>query len=453
MAPPAHGSIVANDDGTVTYTPQAGYSGTDSFGLRVDDGQRSLGEAQLVVVVGGPPNAAPACEDTSVHVLRDTVTPIPLPCHDADGDALRIARVPGSGPSHGRLGPIDSNTGRVMYRPAPGFIGEDLFRFGADDGRAEGVSAPASVRIVVAADGAGRDVMPGESVSTGGSASASDPLTAAVTSPVAGRVSVFEGPPSGDTPAGYSLLGQQVSIEAPRATAESPLRLVFEIAAALMPPGTGHESLVVFRNGVPVDACSGPPGQASPSPCVRSRERLPNGNVRLTILTVEASRWNFGTESGQSPDPGTGGGGDPGTGGGAPGTGGDPGPGGDPQPQPPRDLTAPSFKLRVKPGQRLGTVLRSGLRVEARCSEACAGAATVTLNAKLAKRLRIRAKLGTARVELAAAGRRIVVVRVVKRARAALSGTRRLSLQVSARAADAAGNASAAVPLRLTLAR
>jgi hypothetical protein len=33
---PVHGSAVVNADGTVTYTPAANYSGTDSFTYRVE---------------------------------------------------------------------------------------------------------------------------------------------------------------------------------------------------------------------------------------------------------------------------------------------------------------------------------------------------------------------------------------------------------------------------------
>lgn len=456
--PPAHGTLATNGDGTVTYTPTSGYSGTDSFDVAVDDGTRLLTSTRVKVHVGGEPNAAPTCRDTSLHVLRDTVTPVPLPCSDADGDGLRILRVAGSGPAHGRLGPIDSGEGRVNYRPSAGFLGEDTFNFQADDGLL--TSTPALARMIVVADGVGRDVTPGETVSTGDAASDADPLTAAVTSPVAGRVAVFEGPPANDAPNGYSFLGQEISIQAPRGTAESPLELVFEIDESLLPPDSDPAELVVFRNDVVVGACSGEPGHATPTPCVASREVLPGGNLRLTILTVEASRWNLGTGSAGGAGGGTGGG--PGSGG----PGGDQAPGGQtpggqtpgdttpgPGPPPPADTTAPTVKLKVVKGQRLAAVLKSGLRVQAGCSEACSGTATLTLDAKLAKKLRVAAKLGTVNVRLTAAGSRVVVVKIGKKGRAALRRAKRVALQVRARAADAAGNSAAAKPVKLTLAR
>jgi hypothetical protein len=202
-----------------------------------------------------------------------------------------------------------------------------------------------------------------------------------------------------------------------------------------------------------VAACSGEAGHASPTPCVAGREELPNGNLRLTIFTVEASRWNFGTGTGGGAGSGNGNGNETGPGDQNPG--GDtqpPPPAGDP-PQPPPDSAAPSVKLAVKKGQRLSTVLRRGLRVEARCSEACSGSATVTLDAKLAKKLRIAAKLGTAKVRLTSAGRVVVVVKIGKKARVALARAKRAPVQLSARAADPAGNAAAAKPVKLTIVR
>jgi hypothetical protein len=474
IKPPAHGTLEANADGTVRYTPEPGFSGYDTFGVRIDDGERIVGEQTVRVEVGGPPNAAPVCTDTSMHVLRGTVTPVPLRCSDADGDGVHIERVSGSGPSHGRLGPIDSDGGTVMYRPFASFVGEDLFQFQADDGRSDGFSAPATARLVVVADGASRDVAPGEEVSTGESASTSDPLIASVTSPVGGRVAVFEGAPAGDAPAGYSFLGQQVSVQAPRASAESPLKLVFELDASLIPPGTDPAELTLFRNDAPVGACTGPAGQAVPTPCLAARELLVNGNLRLTVFTVEASRWNLGLSSGEPPgggNPPGGGeppaGGDPGPGPGDPGPGpggpgpGDPGPGAGPGELPPpppgggneADRTAPSVKLSVKKGQKLAKVLSKGLLLNARCSEACAVSATLSLDSKLAKRLRIPAKAGGGKVTLAGAGSRALTVKLTKAARKALARSARVTLTVSGRAVDLSQNVGTAKVVKAALRR
>lgn len=49
---PAHGTAVLNPDGTITYTPKAGYSGADRFTYTVRDADGSTSEATVDVIVG-----------------------------------------------------------------------------------------------------------------------------------------------------------------------------------------------------------------------------------------------------------------------------------------------------------------------------------------------------------------------------------------------------------------
>jgi hypothetical protein len=120
-----------------------------------------------------------------------------------------------------------------------------------------------------------------------------------VTSPSGGTVTIDEKPvpPAPPAPPGYAFFGEQVVITAP-ATAgpATPLVLIFEIDSSLIPLGQSHLSVVVLRNGVPILECTGPPGQAVPTPCVSVRELLPPGvgpDIRITVLTVEASTYNL----------------------------------------------------------------------------------------------------------------------------------------------------------------
>ena len=119
-----------------------------------------------------------------------------------------------------------------------------------------------------------------------------DPLTTAVTSPIAGTVTIDEAA-TAPAPAGYTFFGEQVAITAPVASAASPLVLVFEIDRILVPTGEDEESIVVLRNGVPVAGCDGLPGHAVPSTCISERVAIGDGDIRITVLTVAASRWNF----------------------------------------------------------------------------------------------------------------------------------------------------------------
>ena len=51
LTAPAHGMVVANLDGTVTYTPDLNYSGIDSFTYQVDDGNGNTDSAAVTITV------------------------------------------------------------------------------------------------------------------------------------------------------------------------------------------------------------------------------------------------------------------------------------------------------------------------------------------------------------------------------------------------------------------
>ena len=51
---PAHGGTLVNGDGTITYTPDPGFAGLDSFGYTLTDGQGGSATATVQVIVGDP---------------------------------------------------------------------------------------------------------------------------------------------------------------------------------------------------------------------------------------------------------------------------------------------------------------------------------------------------------------------------------------------------------------
>ena len=55
---PAHGSLTLNPDGTLTYVPDAGYSGQDSFTYAASDGVFTAPGADVQIQVGAPPDLA-----------------------------------------------------------------------------------------------------------------------------------------------------------------------------------------------------------------------------------------------------------------------------------------------------------------------------------------------------------------------------------------------------------
>ena len=65
---PAHGSVVANEDGSVTYTPAANYTGTDSFGYTISDGTTTVSATVTVTVTAQQPLTLDSFYDPQIHV-------------------------------------------------------------------------------------------------------------------------------------------------------------------------------------------------------------------------------------------------------------------------------------------------------------------------------------------------------------------------------------------------
>ncbi len=70
VAQPGSGSVIINPDNTVTYTPDAGFSGTDSFSYDIADGQEGTDTASVTVNV--TPTAAP-CDLYPIALHEDTL--------------------------------------------------------------------------------------------------------------------------------------------------------------------------------------------------------------------------------------------------------------------------------------------------------------------------------------------------------------------------------------------
>ncbi len=130
----------------------------------------------------------------------------------------------------------------------------------------------------------------GGTVSTGTTATSSDPVETSVTVPsgtAGGEVVIFEGPITETPPSGFSFLGQQVDITAPAGTVANPLVITFSLYA----PGMAPSDIEIFRATVLVPAC-GAAGQP-PEPCIETRAAQGAANVVIVVRTSTASPWNL----------------------------------------------------------------------------------------------------------------------------------------------------------------
>lgn len=130
LTDPAGGAVVANADGTVTYTPDPGFTGTDTFTYRVSDGQ---GGTSAPVTVTVRVNAAPVAVDDSGSLPTDGDVTLDVAGDDtdSDGDTLSVTSVTQG--AHG--GVVVDAGGTVTYTPVRGWAGVDTFTYVVSDGR------------------------------------------------------------------------------------------------------------------------------------------------------------------------------------------------------------------------------------------------------------------------------------------------------------------------------
>jgi LPXTG-motif cell wall-anchored protein len=141
LGTPAHGTLSGIAPNLV-YLPDSGYTGPDSFSYTVSDGRFVSGVAtvEITVVADEDPVARALVRSTSAGAPL-TIT---LSGDDREGAALTFAIA--SAPSHGA---ISGSGDTLVYTPAAGFSGVDVFTYTVSDGRF--TSSAATVTIQVAA--------------------------------------------------------------------------------------------------------------------------------------------------------------------------------------------------------------------------------------------------------------------------------------------------------------
>lgn len=82
---PAHGSVVVSDAGVATYTPVAGYAGTDIFTFRATDGSAaSVATNATIGIVGPPGSTAPVPVGVPPVAPKSTIDAIRSPIRSAE---------------------------------------------------------------------------------------------------------------------------------------------------------------------------------------------------------------------------------------------------------------------------------------------------------------------------------------------------------------------------------
>lgn len=134
---PSHGELTIDPaTGKVTYTPDPGYMGTDSFKYTVETNEDGnvKDEATVTITIKDPADPEVTIDegvdiDGQIEIDPTTLDPN-FP--DVDPTTVEITEEPANGTVT-----VDPTTGKITYVPNPGFAGKDSFTF-----RAESTSNP-----------------------------------------------------------------------------------------------------------------------------------------------------------------------------------------------------------------------------------------------------------------------------------------------------------------------
>ncbi|MFI5932569.1 beta strand repeat-containing protein [Actinoplanes sp. NPDC051494] len=142
---PAHGTAKLNADGTVTYTPDDGFAGADSFSYSAVDAYGNIASGTVKVTVTGP-NAAPKAKDDAAAVKAGKSVVIKVRDNDKDPneDPLTVVKV--SKPRHGNA--VVNADGTITYAPDDAYLGgKDTFTYTVSDGRGGTDTATVTVSV------------------------------------------------------------------------------------------------------------------------------------------------------------------------------------------------------------------------------------------------------------------------------------------------------------------
>lgn len=147
-------ATVSSDCSSGTYTPDAGagFSGSDPFTYKVNDGiADSATNGTVSVDISADP--APVCPNITATVSSGEATQIAInvgDCTDAGGTVVVATSIAVTTPSaNGGTVTVDTATQIATYTPAAGFSGEDTFTYTVSDSAAASAAATATLTVEV----------------------------------------------------------------------------------------------------------------------------------------------------------------------------------------------------------------------------------------------------------------------------------------------------------------
>ncbi|OBB03636.1 hypothetical protein A5662_00920 [Mycobacteriaceae bacterium 1482268.1] len=141
---PRNGTVTVNPDGSFTYTPKAGFTGTDTFTYKASDGKTTSKPATVTITVTHPPVAnndtgtVDAGSTTNINVVANDT--------DSDGTVNPASVVITQQPTSGTATP--NADGTVTYTSTGPAATSDSFTYTVKDNKGA-TSNPATVSVTV----------------------------------------------------------------------------------------------------------------------------------------------------------------------------------------------------------------------------------------------------------------------------------------------------------------
>ena len=143
---PTNGTVT-RAGGSATYTPAAGFSGTDSFNYTVIDGKGGSTVGTVTVSVAPPPNVAPVAGADSASTVSPNPVTINLLANDTDANGDTLSVTANTAPANGT---VTRTGGSATYTPAAGFSGTNSFTYTLSDGNGGTATGTATVSVSAA---------------------------------------------------------------------------------------------------------------------------------------------------------------------------------------------------------------------------------------------------------------------------------------------------------------
>lgn len=129
-------------DGVFVYTPNAGFSGSDSFRVTVSDGRGGTSFQNVQVTVKAANSAPTVATTQAIATAQDAAKQVTVAASDVDGDTLTYSA---GAAGHGVV--TGGANGVFTYKPTKGYYGADSFVVTVSDGQGGTVTQTVKVDV------------------------------------------------------------------------------------------------------------------------------------------------------------------------------------------------------------------------------------------------------------------------------------------------------------------